>query len=118
MPTPIAIVATDAPTRDRLATLVPHDAFDVTTCSPDELPTELPRLFIVALPGLETAEERLIERLRANDETATIPIIIASSLPMIQLQSVPYASDWTIAIVEEPVNPQILAETMGFLLNP
>jgi hypothetical protein len=37
---------------------------------------------------------------------------------MIELQSVPYASDWTIAIVEEPVQPEVLADTIGFLLNP
>jgi hypothetical protein len=118
MPTPIAVVATDPATRDRLAALVPGDGFDVTICEPDNLPATMPGLFLVALPGLETPEEQLIERLRSDDATASIPIIIASSLPMVQLQSVPYASDWTIAIVEEPVNPQILAETMGFLLNP
>lgn len=118
MPTPIVVVAADAATRERLAALAPPDAFAVTTCAPAELPAELPRLFVVALPGLETPEERLIEQLRADDATASIPIVIASSLPMIHLHSVPYASDWTIAIVEEPVQPQVLAETMGFLLNP
>jgi hypothetical protein len=118
MPISIAVVATDHAARDRLAAMVPPDAFIVTTCSPDEIPVPPPELFIVALPTLETAEERLIEQLRAEDATAGIPIVIASSLPMIQLQSVPYASDWTIAIVEEPVQPDVLAETMKFLLNP
>jgi hypothetical protein len=73
---------------------------------------------VIALPGLETPEEQVIERLRADDATANIPIIIVSALPMVQLQSVPYASDWTIAIVEEPVQAAILADTMQFLLNP
>lgn len=117
MPTPIAVVANDTATRDRLVALVPPDGFTVTTCAPTELPAELPRLFIVALPGMDSPEENLIEQLRADETTAHIPIIIASSLPMVQLQSVPYASDWTVAIVEEPVQPNVLAETMGFLLN-
>lgn len=118
MPTSIAVVSGDPTTSERLASLIPADAFGVTTCTPDTLPADLPDLFVVALPGLETPEEKLIETLRANDATASIPIVIASTLPMIELQSVPYASDWTIAIVEEPVNPQILADTMAFLLNP
>lgn len=116
MPTSIAVVAGDAPTRERLAALVPDDVM-ITTCTPDTVPAEMPRLFIIALPGVETPEEQLIERLRADDATADIPIIIASALPMVQLQSVPYASDWTIAIVEEPVSPAVLADTMQFLLG-
>lgn len=118
MPVSIAVVATDPAAQQRLAALVPPDAFDITTCSPDAIPTATPELFIIALPALATPEEQLIERLRAEDATATIPIVIASSLPMIHLQSVPYASDWTIAIVEEPVQASVLAETMQFLLNP
>jgi len=101
-----------------LAALVAGDSVVATTATPDSLPTEMPNLFVIALPGLETPEEQVIERLRADDATANIPIIIVSALPMVQLQSVPYASDWTIAIVEEPVQAAILADTMQFLLNP
>jgi hypothetical protein len=72
---------------------------------------------VIALPGLETPEETVIERIRADEATAGTPIVIASALPMVQLQSVPYASDWTIAIVEEPVQPAVLAETIKFLLT-
>jgi len=118
MPTSIAVVAGDAGVRQRLAALVPGDGFMVTACAPDSLPAEMPQIFLIALPGLDTPEERLIERLRADEATAATPIIIASALPMVQLQSVPYASDWTIAIVEEPVSPAVLADTMRFLLNP
>ncbi len=117
MSTRITVVATDEAMRDRLAALVPSDEFAIVTCSPNELPADLPQLFIIALPGLETPEEACIEQVRANDATADIPIVIVSALPMIQLQSVPYASDWTIAIVEEPVDPAVLSDTMGFLLN-
>lgn len=117
MPAQIVVVAGDANLRDRLATLIPADAFVVAICSPFELPLELPQLYIVALPGLETPEEQLIAQLRADAVTADIPIVIVSALPMVYLQSLPYASDWTIAIVEEPVDPQVLSETMGFLLN-
>lgn len=118
MSTSIAVVATDATTRNRLATLVPSAGYNITLCAPDELPTTLPALFVLALPGIDTPEEQLIERLRADDATAQIPIVLVSSLPMIALQSVPYASDWTIAIVEEPVTSVVLGETMQFLLNP
>jgi hypothetical protein len=112
------VVAGDADTRARLAALLPSDGFLVTSITPDAIPSDLPNLFVIALPGLETPEEQLIERLRADDATAGIPIVIASALPMVHLQSVPYASDWTIAIVEEPVQPAVLADTMNFLLNP
>lgn len=118
MPTSVAVVASDSTTSARLASLVPGDGFIVTTSTPEQLPAEPPHMFVIALPGLETPEEHVIESLRADDATAGIPIVIVSSLPMIQLQSVPYASDWTIAIVEDPVKPQVLAETMAFLLNP
>lgn len=118
MTTSVAVVASDTGTRERLMTLIPGDTFAVTTCPLDNLPDSLPDLFVVWMPGLETPEEQLIEKLRADDATASIPIVIVSTLPMIQLQSVPYASDWTIAIVEEPVNPEILLDTMNFLLNP
>lgn len=114
----VAVVATDAAASERLASLIPTEAFTITKCQPDSLPDTLPDLFVLALPGLETPEETLIERLRADDATANIPIVIVSTLPMIDLQSVPYASDWTIAIVEEPVDPQVLQDTMNFLLNP
>jgi CheY-like chemotaxis protein len=114
----ISVVARDAATSERLVSLIPSDTYTVTTCDPENLPSELPQLFVVALPGIETPEEGVIEHLRANEATANIPIVIVSALPMIELQSVPYASDWTIAIVEEPVNPQILGDTMQFLLNP
>jgi hypothetical protein len=118
MPAPVLVVAQDTDARSRLTGLVPNDPFEVNSCAPDALPENLPALFIVALPALESPEEQLIERLRADEATANIPIVIASKLPMVQLQSVPYASDWTIAIVEEPVQPDVLADTMGFLLNP
>lgn len=114
----VTIVAVDPTVCDRLATIISSDLYAVTTCAPNEIPADLPDLFVIALPDLETPEEQLIEKLRADDATADIPIVIISTLPMIQLQSVPYASDWTIAIVEEPADPQILQETMGFLLNP
>lgn len=118
MPTSIMVVAGDPGVRQRLAALVPGDGFSVTTCAPDDIPAEMPQLFLIALPGLETPEEQLIERLRADEATEKTPIIIASALPMVHLQSVPYASDWTIAIVEEPVSAEVLADTMRFLLNP
>ncbi|MFV9505000.1 MAG: hypothetical protein AB4911_10605 [Oscillochloridaceae bacterium umkhey_bin13] len=118
MPTAIAVVATDPATRDRLATLVPSDGFTISQTTPDQLPATLPDLFIIALPGIDTPEEGLIERLRADEATAATPIVLASALPMVALQSVPYAADWTIAIVEEPVQASVLAETMAFLLNP
>ena len=114
----VAVVANDTETRDRLTQLVPTDTYTPSSCTPDMLPETQPQLFIIALPGLETPEEALIEKLRADDATAEIPLVIVSTLPMIQLQSVPYASDWTIAIVEDPVDAQVLSETMGFLLNP
>ena len=118
MPIPVTVVASDSGTAARLASLIPNDSFIVTQCAPARVPAELPGLFIIALPGLQTPEEALIERLRADEASAAIPIVIASALPMVQLQSVPYASDWTIAIVEEPVDPKVLAETIKFLLNP
>lgn len=117
MPTQIAVVAVDPTVRDRLAASIPPASFEVITCPPNELPANLPDLFVIALPDLETPEERLIEKVRADDATAHVPIVIVSALPMVRLQSVPYASDWTIAIVEEPVDPQVLLETMGFLLS-
>ncbi|GAB4435815.1 MAG: hypothetical protein OHK0015_26990 [Chloroflexi bacterium OHK40] len=118
MPTAVAVVASDSGTRERLAALIPEDAFLVGQYAPEGVPAEAPGLFVIALPGLETPEEQLIERLRADEATAGIPIIIASALPMVQLQSVPYASDWTIAIVEEPVQATVLADTIRFLLTP
>lgn len=118
MPTSVAVVASDARARERLAALIPNDSFSISTHTPDGLPQELPNLFIIALPALETPEEQLIERLRADDATANIPIVIASALPMVHLQSVPYAADWTIAVVEEPVKAAELADTIRFLLNP
>lgn len=118
MPTSIAVVAGDAAAQARLTALVPGDSFAVAAYTPASLPAEMPHLFIVAMPGLETPEEQVIERLRADDATANIPIIIASALPMVHLQSVPYASDWTIAIVPEPVSAEVLADTISFLLNP
>jgi CheY-like chemotaxis protein len=117
MPTSIAVVATDTATRERLAALVPSDTYSVIQCAPNEMPEPHPALFIVALPGVGTPEAALIEQLRANDSTANIPIVIASALPMVELQSLPYASDWTVAIVEEPVQAQVLLETMQFLLG-
>ncbi|NJN68590.1 MAG: hypothetical protein HC884_18710 [Chloroflexaceae bacterium] len=114
----ISVVARDPATGERLASLIPSDAYTIARCNPENLPSELPNLFVVALPGIQTPEEAVIEQLRANEATANIPIVIVSALPMVELQSVPYASDWTIAIVEEPVNPQILGDTMQFLLNP
>ena len=118
MPTSIAVVAVDAATRDRLAALVPSDGYTVTNHATDALPTTKPNLFIIALPGMETPEEKVIEHLRADEQTERTPIVIVSALPMIQLQSVPYASDWTVAIVEEPVSSAILVDTIKFLLNP
>ncbi len=114
----VSVVAVDAATQEKLASLVPGDAFTVTTCGPDALPAELPDIFVLALPGIDTPEEQLIETLRADDATARIPIVLVSALPMVELQSVPYASDWTIAIVEEPVQSDVLIDTMHFLLNP
>jgi DNA-binding response OmpR family regulator len=118
MPISVCVVSRDAATRDRLSTLIPDDGFVIEGCTPDALPSTLPQLFIIALSGLETPEEQVIEQLRADDTSAEVPIIIASALPMVQLQSVPYASDWTIAIVEEPVDRAVLADTIAFLLNP
>lgn len=118
MSIPVAVVAQDATITERLLSLIPSDTYDTSACTPASLPGVLPQLFVVFLPKLESPEEQLIERLRADDATAGIPIVIVSTLPMIELQSVPYASDWTIAIVEEPVQQQVLVETMGFLLNP
>lgn len=118
MPTAITVVASDLATRDRLAALVPIDGFVVATCGPEELPSALPNLYVIALPAIETPEEQVIEHLRAGEQTEQIPIIIASALPMVHLQSVPYASDWTIAIVEEPVSAPVMADTIKFLLNP
>jgi hypothetical protein len=118
MPIPVAVVASDVGTGARLASLIPDDSFTVAQSTPTSVPAALPGLFIIALPALDTPEEALIERLRADEATAGIPIVIASALPMVHLQSVPYASDWTIAIVEEPVRAEVLAETIKFLLNP
>ncbi|NTW00211.1 MAG: hypothetical protein HGA19_02775 [Oscillochloris sp.] len=118
MPTSVVVVASDIDTRMRLAALLPGDSVTTTTVAPDTIPAEMPNLFVIALPALETPEEQVIERLRADEVTAQIPIIIVSALPMVHLQSVPYASDWTIAIVEEPVQAAVLSDTMQFLLNP
>ncbi len=118
MPISVAVVSTDAGVAERIAALIPPDTYDVSRCTPEELPTNLPRLFVIALPELESAEEQVIETLRADDASASIPIVIVSKLPMVALQSVPYASDWTIGIVEEPVEPTVLLDTMNFLLNP
>ncbi|MBX0326446.1 hypothetical protein K2Z83_01895 [Oscillochloris sp. ZM17-4] len=117
MLTSVVVVASDADTQARLAALLPSDSV-TTIAAPDSIPAEMPNLFVIALPALETPEEQVIERLRADGATESIPIIIVSALPMVYLQSVPYASDWTIAIVEEPVQAAVLADTMQFLLNP
>lgn len=114
----VALVTVDSATADQLSALIPTDRFSVTMCSPDTLPTDLPDVFVLSLTGIDTPEEKLIEKLRADDTTANIPIVLVSKLPMIELQSVPYASDWTIAVVEEPVDPNVLLDTMMFLLNP
>jgi hypothetical protein len=118
----ICIVSTDSATWKRLSELIP-ETFTKTLWipdpdNPDSLPSELPELFILALPGINTPEEKLIERLRSDDSTAAIPIVIVSALSMQELQSVPYASDWTIGIVEEPIEASILMDTMNFLINP
>lgn len=118
MSIPITVVAIDPSTANNLASLIPTDTYTTTTCTPDALPADLPQMFVLSLPGIDTPEEKLIEQLRSDDTTAGIPIVIVSQLPMIELQSVPYASDWTIAIVEEPVDPDVLKDTMHFLLNP
>lgn len=118
MPIAVAVVATEAGTRERLAAMIPSDSFSVTLSAPEDAPAEQTELFVIALPGLDTPEEQLIERLRADESTAATPIIIASALPMVHLQSVPYAADWTIAVVEEPVSEAVLADTIKFLLNP
>ncbi len=114
----IVVIASDAVTQERLAASIPTDAFTVTLCAPDELPATWPQLFVIALPALGTDEEALIEKLRADETTTNIPIVIVTALSLVQLQSMPYASDWTVAIVSEPVDPQVLLETMRFLLNP
>lgn len=112
----VTIVAQDVDVRSRLAALIPEDRYRVMTSAPAEI-SPSSALFVVGLPGLATPEAELIEQLRANEETATVPIIIASELPMEQLQSVDYiASDWTIALVTEPVEPQVLVDTINFLL--
>ncbi|MEF3275810.1 MAG: hypothetical protein K6356_15695 [Chloroflexus sp.] len=113
----VAVVSTDGATASRLAALVPSRDFRVITCAPDALPAPLPALFVVAMPALASPEEQLIERLRADETTASLPIVIVSALPMNELQSVPYASDWTIAIVPEPVEAQVLIDTINFLLG-
>jgi DNA-binding response OmpR family regulator len=113
----VAIVSTDSTTADRLAAIVAAQDFRVTTCTPDALPAALPALFIVVMPALASPEEQVIEQLRANETTANIPIVIVSGLPMNELQSVPYASDWTIAIVPEPVEEKVLIDTIHFLLG-
>lgn len=113
----VAIVSTDGGTAQRLAALLANLDFRVTSYTPDTLPAELPALFIVAMPALASPEEQVIERLRADEATANIPIVIASALPMNELQSVPYASDWTIAIVPEPVEAKVLVDTINFLLG-
>lgn len=118
MPIQVTVVASDSTTGARLTSMIAGDSFQVTQCTPAALPAEPPGLYVIALPGIDTPEEAVIERIRADETTASTPIVIASALPMVQLQSVPYASDWTIAIVEEPVQPQVLAETIKFLLNP
>lgn len=118
MPISIAIVSADTGVAERIAGLIPPDTYTVVRCTPSSLPAALPSLFVIALPELESAEEQVIEQLRADDTTASTPIVIVSRLPMVALQSVPYASDWTIGIVEEPVAQAVLLDTMSFLLNP
>ncbi|ACL23948.1 conserved hypothetical protein [Chloroflexus aggregans DSM 9485] len=113
----VAVVSTDSATAQRLAALITGHDFRVTTYTPDALPATLPALFIIAMPALSSPEEQVIERLRADETTANVPIVIASALPMNELQSVPYASDWTIAIVPEPVEATVLIETINFLLG-
>jgi hypothetical protein len=118
MATTIAVVAQAPDTRDALVRMIPGDAYQVTAYPPGDVPDPLPDLFVIGLPALESPEEQMIEQLRSDDATAPVPIVIASHLSMAELHSVPYASDWTIAIVEYPVDPQVLTDTMTFLLNP
>lgn len=113
----VAVVSSDNTTASRLADLISAHDFHVTICTPDTLPTALPALFVVAMPTLASPEEQVIERLRADETTANVPIVIVSGLPMNELQSVPYASDWTIAIVPEPVEAPVLIDTINFLLG-
>ncbi|NJK82347.1 MAG: hypothetical protein HC914_21870 [Chloroflexaceae bacterium] len=114
----VAVVAQDASVRERLIGIIPTDSFAATACSPDALSDQKPGLFIISLPEMGSPEELLIEHLRADEATAGVPIIIESKLPMEKLQSLDYiASDWTIAIVEEPVAADVLVDTMGFLLE-
>lgn len=114
----VAVVAQDAAMREQLVGLVPTDTFTVASYDPETLPDSLPAIFIIALPAMESPEETLIESLRADESKAGVPIVIASALPMQQLQSVDYiSSDLTMAIVEHPVEQQILLDTMGFLLG-
>ncbi|NJK79083.1 MAG: hypothetical protein HC876_11520 [Chloroflexaceae bacterium] len=118
MPINVLIVSEDTSVAARIAELILSDTYAVTACAPGALPANQPDLFVIALPNLQSPEEQVIESLRSDDATAALPIVIVSKLPMIALQSVPYASDWTIGIVEEPVQRQVLLDTMRFLLNP
>jgi hypothetical protein len=118
MPVPITVIASDAAKREQIIGLIPPDSFTIDGCAPDALPDTMPRMFVIALPELQSPEEALIERLLADETTANIPIVIVSKLPMEQLQSVEYLSgNMSIAIVEEPVQPDILADTISFLLS-
>lgn len=118
MPVSVAVVAQDDSVRERLVGMIPADSYAATACAPDELPAETPGLFIISLPEMGSPEEVLIEKLRADESTAELPIIIESKLPMEKLQSLDYiSSGWTIAIVEEPVQADVLIDTMGFLLQ-
>ncbi len=113
----VAVVSSDHATTSRLAGLLAGQDVRVTTYTEPVVPNPLPALFVIAMPALASPEEQLIEQLRANEATASIPIVIVSALPMNELQSVPYASDWTIAIVSEPVEAAVLADTINFLLS-
>lgn len=118
MASAVLIISQEAEAAEQLASLIPSDTYEVTICTPDSLSNATPALFVILLPELDSPEEQVIEKLRADDATAAIPIVIVSRLSMKDLQSVPYASDWTIGIVEEPVEATVLADTMQFLLNP
>ncbi|NJP05758.1 MAG: hypothetical protein HC837_09125 [Chloroflexaceae bacterium] len=114
----VFVIADDSATCERLVSTVPADTYTVASYATTDLPSDSPAIFLVALPGIDTPEGHLIEHLRADETTTDIPIVIISTLPMNELQSLPYASSWTIGIVSDPVDPTILADTMGFLLNP
>ena len=81
MPTAITVVASDLATRDRLAALVPIDGFMVATCGPEELPSALPNLYVIALPAIETPEEQVIEHLRAGSRPSRSRLLSPAPCP-------------------------------------